>query len=991
MSDSPILQAALAYATKGWPVFPCRADTKAPLIKAWQRNASTDAAQIRNWWGSWPAAMIGLPLGGATGLFALDFDPRQEIDGETGEVTQFTYAQLKAETEAMIGGELPPTAASRTPSGGFHIFYRQPADSGGEIRNRGNLPAHVDVRGQGGYVIAPPSVRADGAAYRWVERRDPQACPPAEAPAALIELLRAGKSAPAGPARELTESGNGANGIWVAGAAKGLSASEAVRRYGLSALDAEAEALRRMGRGGRNKALNIAAVKLGSLVAAGALSEGVVRAALLDACHGNGLAGEDGARACEATIDSGLKHGRENPRDLRDIEAEAERRAGRVGGPARRPAAEGRATGGAAGRTSAPPAPAASSDEGAASAARPPAPSDWSDEFRPSHMGVVRKRGRLWGPRGEDGRRRWDWQWAREIADVARQLRCIGFPLTDLGNAERFAARHGWRFRYTEMRGWFCWDGRRWVREGAEAALLKAAQDTVRAIQWEAKFIAESGVQVPSGVRFQDDGDLSAVGRALEFEGRRMDDPDAPGLDEFIEYKNGRTRCRSDRHSSWGRASEAAGKIAAIPQLLKGLPGITVKTDVFDRHPMVFNVLNGALHFERGPDGPRLVKRRHDPELLLTKLAAVIYDPRADCPVYDAFLGRVQPDPEIRRFLHAWAGYNLTGDVGQQCFVILHGAKGANGKSTWEKLRSDLMGDYSLSVKIETFLNSDKKGSGTEASPDIARLPGARHVQTSEPGQQAAFAEDLIKVVTGSERMVARQLHKEFFEFDPQFKITVQCNREPKASDDPAFWRRVKKVPFDVSIPEPERDELLGQKMLAEASGILNHFIAGALDWMAGGLPTVERIVQATAAYRERSDTLGSFLRAATRPEEGATVGSHELYTVYCAWCVFAGEKAWTQKGFSNALNGAGFEKVKASSMRWQGLRLTRDADAFVIRDHVGDGKFHERPREEMGPEIEGLPAVAEGGSAAREGDVPNPPAGAVPPELDEKDWPDAW
>lgn len=967
---SAILTAALSYAGRGWAVFPCHPATKAPLTKRGLKEASADEGVIRQWWARWPEAMIGLPLGGATGLFALDFDPREETDPETGEIVQFTYRQLREDVEALLGRELPATAASRTPSGGFHVFYRQP--DGEPLGNRkGRLPRHVDVRGLGGYVIAPPSVRADGRAYEWVEGRDPEICAPVDVPAELVALLRGEK--------EITQSANPSNGLTGNRAAEGITADEAVRKYGLAALDRERDQLARTGSGGRNQALNNAALALGSLVAAGALSEAMARAALQEAAQANGLWADDGARACLATIDSGMKAGLRSPRDLSEIRAEAQRRGGRVGSS--------RGRGLAPARTAAQPAASTS----AADPSAPPAPPGGSEaEFRPSHAGGKRrKRGWRWGPRGEDGKGQWDWMWVWELVDGVRlNHRCIHFALTDLGNAERFQARHGWRFRYTEMRGWFAWDGKRWVREGAEAELLKAAQDTVRAIQREAEIIAESGANLLGEPRFNAKGDLTPFGRAVE---NAYLLEHSAGMDEVLDVKDGKLKMRSGRHAAWGRASEASARIKAIPELVRGLPGITVKTDVFDADTMVFNVENGALHFIRpaGDEPARFELRPHDPELLLTKVAPVIYDPAAQCPTYDAFLAKVQPDPAVRRFLHAWAGYNLTGDVGQQCFVILHGAKGANGKSTWENLRGDMMGDYSLSVKVQTFMKNDKHATGTEASPDIARLPGARHVRTSEPGQQEAFAEDLIKVVTGSERMVARMLHKDFFEFDPQFKITVQCNRAPKATDDPAFWRRVKMVPFDVSIPEPERIEadVFRAMLRREASGVLNHFLAGALDWMTGGLPTVDRIVEATAAYRERSDVLGSFLRAATRPEDGATVGSHELFQVYSAWCVFAGEKAWTQKGFSTALHGAGYEKVKASSMRWQGLRLIRDAEAFVTREWVGDGKSIDRPREEMGPELEGLEPLPE----EREGLAPNPPTTAADGSAQGERWADDW
>jgi putative DNA primase/helicase len=213
---SGICQAALFYARRGWPVFPCReadetlpskGDGKPPrILKAKQpytphglNDATTDEHQIKLWWTRWPKAMIGLPMG-VNGCFALDFDPR--TDAETGEV--FTLERLKGELEAAIGGALPTSLAVVTPSDGVHVYLAQPGDvaKGAEpIRNRGNLPRHVDVRGQGGYVIAPPSLIHPGTPqerqYRFLRGKwDAEV---GQAPAALVELLR-GKARKAAPA-----------------------------------------------------------------------------------------------------------------------------------------------------------------------------------------------------------------------------------------------------------------------------------------------------------------------------------------------------------------------------------------------------------------------------------------------------------------------------------------------------------------------------------------------------------------------------------------------------------------------------------------------------------------------------------------------------------------------------------------------------------------------------------------------------------------------
>jgi putative DNA primase/helicase len=156
---SPLGQAALSYARRGWPVFPCRErdfeltkgngdiiilKAKAPYGGSGVKDATCDEAVIAGWWRRWPEAMIGLAMG-HNGLFALDFDPR--IDDDTGEV--FTLETLKAALVEQMGCDLPRSLTAMTQSEGVHVYLRQP-DHGEPIRNRGNLPLHVDVRGLGG-------------------------------------------------------------------------------------------------------------------------------------------------------------------------------------------------------------------------------------------------------------------------------------------------------------------------------------------------------------------------------------------------------------------------------------------------------------------------------------------------------------------------------------------------------------------------------------------------------------------------------------------------------------------------------------------------------------------------------------------------------------------------------------------------------------------------------------------------------------------------
>jgi len=177
-----MLEAALAYAAAGWPVFPCnptqdlpgtpaaKRKGKKPLVAGADKDAygnaiprtgglwraSTDEAQIRKWWGKYPKALIGVPTGARIGLFVVDLDPR---DGEC-------IDEVRARLEVAVGS-LPDTPISVTQSGGWHLWFKNPADGELPKNKAGRIPG-VDWRGEGGYVIVPPSTMSDGKAYSWL-------------------------------------------------------------------------------------------------------------------------------------------------------------------------------------------------------------------------------------------------------------------------------------------------------------------------------------------------------------------------------------------------------------------------------------------------------------------------------------------------------------------------------------------------------------------------------------------------------------------------------------------------------------------------------------------------------------------------------------------------------------------------------------------------------------------------------------------------------
>jgi hypothetical protein len=288
--DGAMLSAALAYAARGWPVFPITPRGKLPAIPEDQggrgfHDATTDPGTIRLWWSRWRNANIGVPTGRASGFWVLDAD----LDAEKGLDGLARVAEWEAEH-----GALPPTIVQVTPRGGSHRLFRW---TDIEIRNSSSrLARGVDTRGEGGYIIVPPSIHPNGGIYEWAEGFGPDSVELAEAPPWLIELYLATKKREAGPA--------------IAPASRQLEQRQA--KYVETAFGRVLAELSGVQEGGRNDALNIAAYQLGRFVGAGALSRGRCEAALRGVAFGMGL----NAREVDATISSGLDAGAERPRAL---------------------------------------------------------------------------------------------------------------------------------------------------------------------------------------------------------------------------------------------------------------------------------------------------------------------------------------------------------------------------------------------------------------------------------------------------------------------------------------------------------------------------------------------------------------------------------------------------------------------------------------------------------------------------------------------------
>jgi putative DNA primase/helicase len=369
---------------------------------------------------------------------------------------------------------------------------------------------------------------------------------------------------------------------------------------------------------------------------------------------------------------------------------------------------------------------------------------------------------------------------------------------------------------------------------------------------------------------------------------------------------------RLQQLQTWLVQSEMAPRLNAMVDLARSEDGVPVLPEELDRDPWLFNCANGTLELKAGRPRPH---RRED---LITKLAPVEYDPSAPCDLWLKFLGRIMGDNErLITYLQRVVGYALTGDVSEQSMWFLHGS-GANGKSTFLAVLLAVFGDYGMQAHPELLMEKRGDSHPTER----ADLFGKRFVATIETEEGRRLAEALMKQLTGGDRVRARRMREDFWEFEPSHKIFLAANHKPGVrGTDHAVWRRIKLVPFTVTIPEAEKDPRLPEKLKAELPGVLAWAVRGCLDWQREGLAEPEEVRAATAAYRKEQDTVVAFLAACCSLHPSLKAKASALFEAYTDW---SGDKDMTSRAFGDRLRALGYDtgqRTKAGYF-WEGIGL---------------------------------------------------------------------
>lgn len=348
------------------------------------------------------------------------------------------------------------------------------------------------------------------------------------------------------------------------------------------------------------------------------------------------------------------------------------------------------------------------------------------------------------------------------------------------------------------------------------------------------------------------------------------------------------------------RKCESATGVSGVLSIAAALEQFAATVADLDADPFLLNVANGTL------DLRTLELRSHSPSNAITKICRGAYATDARSELWESFLARVLPDESVRSYVQRLVGLGLLGAVRENILTIFTGS-GANGKSVIDRVIRWALGDYAITAEPDLFMHRE----GAHPTGELD-LRGARWVSVSESDKDRRLAEATMKRLTGGDRIRARRMRQDFVEFDPSHTATLITNHLPKVSgDDPAIWRRIRVVPFDVTIPADEQDPELGERLELDADAILSWAIDGWRQYQERGLDEPAVVIAATDDYQRDSDAITRFIDECCVISPLVKATTTQLFDAWEKWRAIEGCEQMSLKAFGQAITDKGYPAPK--------------------------------------------------------------------------------
>ncbi|WP_436870179.1 phage/plasmid primase, P4 family [Staphylococcus shinii] len=444
------------------------------------------------------------------------------------------------------------------------------------------------------------------------------------------------------------------------------------------------------------------------------------------------------------------------------------------------------------------------------------------------------------------------------------------YSYDDTGNAERLKDLFGEniRFNYTSNT-WMYYDGKRWKHD--DTGRMKILTDKVVENMKNEKLFVADGV-------------------------------DQEDMEKY-------------RYRHWKDSRNHNKKVNMMKECEHLLP---VTNETFDNDFNLFNVQNGFIDLKAGK------LNDHERKNYFTKISHVEYTDKSDCPKWDEFLDDIfLGNQELVRFIQRAVGYSLSGHTSEQVLFVLYG-NGRNGKSVFLDILNEIFGNYSTNIQPQAIMASKNQ---SDASPEIAKLDGARLVTTTEPNEGERFDEGLLKQLTGGDRVSARKLYENEFEFTPQFKLWMATNHKPYVRGrDEGIWRRFVIIPFDKQIPLHEIDRDLTKKLKRELPAIMRWCVDGFLEWQRIGLSEPKIIKEQRDEYRVEMDSIASFINDCCELNPMQKIKSSEIFSAYDRWAKDNNQHIMSSTKFGREMAKRFNRKKYQGTNHYYGLNLTSES-----------------------------------------------------------------